>query len=157
MTITYKIEENEIYGPKGDRIKVTVARGKLPYFLKERKPPRDLSPEVYQFIYDFLPEFDRIWKAVKALPGSLSRNERKNQKQAALQCFDTHKRPRWRCVTRTALESGAPWLKWREGEEKGDFRGKLLQKLVYEHFWDLPIYGWELLEKVAGELETTKK
>ena len=154
--IRYLVEEEDFLGPKGDKLKLTVERGIRPAFLKERKPPRYPAHEALQLLYDALPEIARIWNAVKTL-GPLKDNSKEAHKQAALECFDSARRKKWKWITRRALESPAPWEQWRGGKEKGDFRGRLLQELIAERFPKLPNYGAELLEKIARELETDKK
>ena len=152
MTKLYKVEEKIIIGPKGDKLKLVVESGQLPSFLKRRKIQRSPPPEVFQLIYDVQPEFKRIWNAVKALPGSVSRNILKQQKEAALTCFDAHSD--WKHIPRRALESPHPWKGWRGGHEKETFRGKLLQEILAVHFSDLPDYGCGVLEKIAKGFET---
>ena len=73
-TEQFKAEIKKFRNKNGDEFKLVTEKGPLPSHLQERKPPCriNIPPEVYQFIYDFMPEFERIWEAVKTLPGTLS-------------------------------------------------------------------------------------
>jgi hypothetical protein len=155
MKTRYWVGEKEFIGPKGDKLKLTVKRGRRPSDEKERKPRRYPAAEALQLIYDALPEIAKIWEAVKTLPGSLSRNPKEAQKQAALDCFDKQGAEAWNWITRTALNRPEPWDQWRGGKEKGDFRGKLLWVLIFQRFECN--YGAEHLEKIARDFETPEK
>ena len=150
----YEVEEQKFLGPKGDRIKWVVEKGERPSFLKERKIPRSPSADVHQFIHDFLPEFIKIWQAIKVL-GSIPSKIREDQKKAALECFCRNKH--WNWITEEALKSISPWLGWRDKREKEDFRGRLLQVLIEKRFPKLRGYGAEMLEKIARGFESDVK
>ena len=155
MTKRYEVEETEIIGPKGDKLKLVVESGQRPSFLKEIELKPYPSPEALQLIYDVLPEFKRIWNAVKALPGSVSSNRMKYQKEAALMCYDAHSD--WKYISRQALASPVPWKGWRGGQEKGTFRGKLLQEIICVKLPDLPDYSYRVLAEIAKEFEKGMK
>jgi hypothetical protein len=133
--IRYLVEEEDFLGPRGDKLKLTVKRGIRPADEKERKPPRYPTPEALQLIYDLIlsGEFERLWNAIRTL-GPLKDSSEEAKKKAALDCFDTYKGKKWKQISRTALESPAPWNGWRQAKEKGDFRGRLLQVLLAEQF-----------------------
>ncbi len=148
MKERYSWKEKEFTGPDGTKFKLVSETGKLPYPYKERKPPRSLPPEAYQLIYDFLPEFERLWKAIKTA-GSVTRLTKEQKKQAALLCFNAHSD--WKLLSRRTLDR--PVWKWREGQEKGDFRGKLLKQIFDSKFLDSPSYGEKLFENIAKDFE----
>jgi hypothetical protein len=144
-----------------------------------KKPKRKDSivyfpPEGYQLIYDFLPEFKKIWNAIGALPGAFKdlNHNVENMKWATLQCFESHSD--WKYLTKELLKNSYVWT-WRGGHERPDFRGKLLVK-IFELYLPSLIDEWNKkrqeegqsklnikktfipghirLEKIAKELET---
>lgn len=156
MKTRYIVEVEKFYSSKGDEFKFVIEKGRRPSWLKE-KFQRSLPAEAYEFILNFLPEFEKIWKAVKTL-GSVSSTSTEQQRQAALTCFDAH--PDWKYLNRKSLKARYPW-QWRGGHEKGDFRGRLLQELFDDRFPELPQYGAKTFDDVARKIirdfETDKK
>jgi hypothetical protein len=153
MKKTHTIEEEEFTGPKGDRFKIVIEKGKLPYWLKERKIPRSLPPEAIQLVYDFLPEFKRLWNAILAV-GPVTQLTKEQKINVALLCFDKHSD--WKLLSRWILEKCPVW-KWRGGQERNDFRGKLLKQIFDSKFPDAPNYGEKMFEKIAKDLEADTK
>jgi hypothetical protein len=79
---------------------------------------------------------------------------KEQKRKAALLCFDSHSD--WKLLNRKILERSPVW-KWRGGQEKGDFRGKLLKELFDSKFPDSRQYGEKKFEKIAKEFETDTK
>jgi hypothetical protein len=157
-----RTESKKLRNKYGDEFKLVTIKDFTPWEspsdIKEkdpiRKPRKDakwnVPPEAYQLIYDFLPEFDRIWNAIRALPGSLKDSTDKGIKWAAIQCFDNFSD--WKYLTGELLKKPYVW-DWRSGHERSDFRGKLLETLFGQH---LPAFqpGYRTLEEIARSFKT---
>ena len=178
MKKEYTVRETE-HTVRGVRFRIVVKKsdygikpviekdsGEIVYRL-ERPPKEKRRPwpptKVMEFILRFLPEFEIIWNAIKTLPAPLNISSASkttditldDQKKAVLACFDFNHD--WECLNRRSLKKGRLW-EWRVGKEKEDFRGKLLQELLDDHFPDLDYqYGYTMLEETAKELEEIVK
>jgi len=180
MKIRYDAEESDytckprkFKSPKGDKFKLTIEKGKRPYHL-ERKPPlkdikfpRYLSTKAMEFIFNFLPEFEIIWNAIKAsevpVIGTSIDGRNKavidSRKEAVLSSFD-HNHD-WECLDRRTLETRRPYTNWRERHEKEDFRGKLLYEFFDVRFPREEEYAQEVASTLSEngkseELEVVK-
>ena len=146
-------------GPEGDQIKhraekadkiiLTLEDGELvgklkrPSFLVERKPRKYPPPEVIQLIYDVRLQIRILWEAIKI-------DKTRDPKEAAIECY--REQPIEWLFSERVLH-GRVIYKWREGQESGDFRGKLLQEIMAEHFPDLRPDGHIKLEKIARSFD----
>ncbi len=114
-----------------------------------------LTSEAYQAIMDALPEIERLWKAVLALPNPIYARKKDEWKAAALECYRAHSD--WKLISKRMLTPKIFWNRISRNQERRDFFGGLLKEVLAEHVPGLKReFDAEILYEVAKELKNLR-
>ena len=156
---SYTVSKRKIIeGPEGDQIELRVEKTeemililedgelvgklKMPSFLVERKFPRSPSSEVIELIYGVRLQIKILWEAMKI-------DEYSDSQEAAIRFY--REQSDW--LFGEELLHDEYIYDWRLSQEPGDFRGKLLKKIIKERFPEEPSHGYVKLERIARSFD----